>query len=295
MNAQIQHLQTRKAYPAFKQKCRSLDDYLNEKGNFHTVDYIGYSMPGHNENTFDWCGTWATKGCLNEDRHSGKGIFIKRYRRSCYRADCGTCWKKWLARLSNRCTTRLLHFEKESNLVSKHIVVSVPSWLHSRPIKELRKNVYRLLKKVNVKGGVMIFHAFRKDPVTESWYFSPHFHIIGFGWIVGIDVTDVYQKEGWIIKNLGVRKSVFATVIYQLSHCAIIEHKHTTTWFGVISYSKLKMKKIEEEHSKCPECGEDLVELEPCYPFDKPPDEDFEKFTHEKYFQPKMPYIIKQY
>jgi len=95
-----------KTYPAFKrsEKNHELDEFLNPKGNFHYVDYLGYTMPGFFEKVHEWCGEWKTKGCLNVEKHKNKKAYIRRYQRSCYRADCRTCCKKWLARLANRST-----------------------------------------------------------------------------------------------------------------------------------------------------------------------------------------------
>ena len=72
---------------------------------------------------------------------------------------------------------------------------------------ELIKKIYKILKEVKGDSGLVIFHPFRLNKKTDLWYYSPHFHIIGFGWIE--NTVEAYSKYGYIIKNLGKRKSLF--------------------------------------------------------------------------------------
>ena len=92
------------------------------------------------------------------------------------------------------------------------------------------------------------------------WYYSPHFHVLGFGWVE--NVVQTYNKYGYVIKNLGKRETIFGTIYYQLSHCGIKKHNHALTYFGECSYSKLIMEKEEEDSKKCPFCQENLIELD---------------------------------
>jgi len=152
-----------------------------------------------------------------------------------------------------------------------------------------------MLKKVGCYGGTMIFHAYRDKLIDDQkiWYYSPHFHVVGYGWIAGADKT--YQEHGWVIKNIGIRKSVFQTLFYQLSHCALQKGKHCLTWFGDLSYHN-SILKVEDEPilSLCPECHKELVELEFTGVGEPPPNEIFEGFVDVvSYFAPKIPYIRK--
>lgn len=134
----------------------------------------------------------------------------------------------------------------------------------------MKKEAYRILKKVGAIGGAMIFHPFRFNDLEQFWYYSPHFHILGFGWIDG--TQELYNKEGWIVKNKGLRNSVFGTFLYQLSHCGIKERTHSLVWFGDLSYSKLKMEK-EPETDICPLCRAKLRPLYYCGLLGAPPPE----------------------
>jgi len=218
-------------------------------------------------------------GCLNVKAHEnteahGKA-FVKTFQRSCYRADCETCFKKWLARESNKSTRRIEKYEKKSGKKAKHIIVSVPSWLYYKSKKELAKESYKILKDIGCIGGTIIFHPFRYKKELRQWYYSPHFHVIGFGWIE--KTTENYNKNGWIVKNKGVRESTFATIYYQLSHAGIKKQNHTLVWFGDLSYSKLKVEKEDVERNVCPYCHLKLRQVIPYGLFAiKPPDVEIE-------------------
>jgi len=231
---------------------------MHESSNWYTIQQDNWHLPATKDARED-CGKWFTKGCLNILAHkntdySGK-VFIKSFKKSCYRADCEVCFKKWMARNSNKATRRIEKYEKKSSKPAKHIIVSPPKWKHYTPIKELRKEAYKILKEIGAIGGSLIFHPFRYDKKFKLWYYSPHFHIIGFGWIDR--TTETFQKSGWVVKNKGVRNSIFATFYYQLSHAGIRRGNHTVTWFGDLSYSKLKVEK-EPNLNECPLCNAKL-------------------------------------
>ena len=95
----------------------------------------------------------------------------------------------------------------------------------------------------------------------KLWYIRPHFHLIGYGWIENVEA--LYAKYGYVVKNLGVRDSVFMTALYQLSHAGYREGQHTVSWIGCMSnnqYVKLDPEpEPEREDPVCPECGEVLM------------------------------------
>jgi len=229
----------------------------------------GWVLPGHGDAYFD-CGSKRYKGCLEVDLHNqavlddrdvvGK-IFVKLYRRSCGRMECPICYEKACGKAAYKVEHRLEAWSRGRPI---HVVVS-PSKndVYRLSFEDLRKKVYDVLKGVGVYGGSVIFHPFRKlneDDESEVqhgvWYVSPHFHVIGYGWVHGIKQN--YVKNGWVVKNVGVRKSVKATVMYQLSHCGVHEKKHSLTWFGRLSYNKLRVPRLEEEKELCPLCGSKL-------------------------------------
>jgi len=140
--------------------------------NWFAVNQDGWHLPAIDEPKED-CGKWKTKGCLDVKAHEncnhakehfGK-IFVRRFQKSCYRADCKICFKKWMARQSNKAKTRIEEYEKLSNKDVRHIILSVPRWDQYKTKKELAKMAYDILKEIGCKGGSIIFHPFRKRVV----------------------------------------------------------------------------------------------------------------------------------
>lgn len=164
----------------------------------------------------------------------------------------------------------------------EHIVASVPLRDYGLKFECLRNKVVKILAVRGVFGGALIFHAFRYN-VRRHWYWSPHFHVLGFvsdgyghcrhckrervdcrgcGFFEG-RTRRAFDKDGYIVKVLGKRKTVFGTAWYQLNHSTIrtnAKRPHACTWFGVCSYRKLKVK-VEKRKSLCPICGKELVKL----------------------------------
>ena len=133
----------------------------------------------------------------------------------------------------------------------------------------MRKEVYKILKNLNAKGGCLIPHPFRAykqkqlDGNFKSlWYPRIHFHVVGFGWLG--NTAENYRKSGWVVKNKGVRESNYGTIRYILSHAGIKKGFHTLTYFGDLSYSKLSMPKYENELNLCPYCSKKMVVVLPC-------------------------------
>jgi hypothetical protein len=217
------------------------------------------------------CGKIFAVGCLNVEAHQGMNLdgvdmtgkaVVKYVRNSCHRALCPICWVDWANREAKKAVRRLDAFVLKNHggkrLRPIHVVVSLPRFDYFLPFDKMREKSYGVLKHVNLLGGMMIYHPRRKKKSGE-WYYSPHFHVVGYGWIR--DVRHVYVYSGYVVRNLGVRRSVKATVFYQLSHCGISEDYHTVTWFGCLSYNKLRVPKIEDEPSVCPLCGQRLRKL----------------------------------
>jgi hypothetical protein len=227
-------------------------------------------LTGSGESYFN-CGTFFTVGCLNVEKHKNTNldgvnmdgkVLLRRRKVSCHRAICPTCWGDWANRESKRAVYRLNQYRirDSKNTYKKpiHVVVSVPFSDYDLSVQEMRRKAYRSLNRVHFLGGMMIYHPKRYNRF-KGWYFSPHFHVVGYGWLT--DVRKNYIYSGYIVKNVGIRKTVHGTLYYQLSHCGISKDVHTVTWFGRLSYSKLKIKYPVEEKEVCPLCGGQLRTL----------------------------------
>lgn len=235
------------------------DDVLGPK------NWYGFQLPGHGARRHD-CGDFFTVGCLEHG-------YIEKHVKSCMRADCPVCRQKWAGRLAGKAEHRMSQVYNQGP--AKHITISVPQkdyGLVETDYPALRRKVYAIAKRTGVTGACQVFHpARRRCPRCGSvpdmghttcfscgnlwfeWYFSPHFHLVGFGWIEGTGAE--YLDSGYVVVNIGRRKSVAGTVLYILSHCGVHLDYHVLTWFGILSYNKLKAVPEVREGSKCPTCG----------------------------------------
>ena len=288
-----------KAYVPCKTKYQDsiIEDYANNSANFKTVQYQGFRMPGSNaEPKYDTCGQWGYRVCQNVSCHPGGMEYAQRFQVSCFDAYCPTCKGAWAHRQSKTATKKLKKYQKKYKTPAKHLVWS-PDLTNkdflSMGIKNLRKACRRDLKSVGFKGGMIVLHMFRDKEVQgrKIWYVSPHFHVIGFGWIT---VTkEWHAKSNAVIKNLGVRDSIYNTVLYQLSHASIKKGVQTVTWVAALSYNKGESPK-ENNSVRCPYCNDCLAVLEPTVVF-KPPDTVWKDglFAPGSFFVPTKPYVFK--
>ncbi len=224
-----------------------------------------WALPGHGEAYLD-CGSWRKKGCLNVEAHTQQGIcedmigkaFVRIYKRSCVRAECPTCYESWAGKEAGKIQYRLQRAPKKRRPI--HLVVSPPTKdVCMLSFEALRRKSYVISKDSGFLGGSCIFHPFRENELTKTWYLSPHFHVLGYGWVV--KTKEGYNEHGWVVKNVGIRKTVSGTALYQLSHAGIHDKYHTVTWFGSLSYNKLHIPREIIEKEVCPICGQELREI----------------------------------
>lgn len=252
-------------------------------------------------------------GCLNVPGHaqvkldgldtSGK-VYIKAVRRNCGRFECPVCYETWVAKGAKRIEHRFTEYTEMRThawagfkLYPKHVTISIPPGSVTQielegDMSQYRAKVRKMLGRVGVHGGVLLYHPYRwrcwecgtnrkmgrKDcpkcgGVSFNKYFSPHFHVIGVGFMDYREVKRVHVETGWIIKNInGGARSVFRTAQYQLSHCARKPGGRAYTWFGTLSYIKFKAGKYRDEGEPCPICGAFLVPVRYVGPRDHPLD-----------------------
>ena len=243
---------------------------------------------------YDDCGKFGFKGCLNVGKHSqrinnlsveGKA-FVKGFKHSCDRSECPICFDKWAVKQAKRSVLRIKSY-KAGYRKTIHLTCSIPKTDYNLfddvyGYKKIRAKAYKLIKKSGFVGGNLVPHPFRKD--NSGWYYSPHFHAVGYGWIENSKA--IYEKTGYVIKNLRVRKSTVGTLYYQLNHAGVSLLKdkvtgkygyNTITWFGQLSYNKLKFTPEKEEPEKCPLCDEKLVRIV-FVGLDRPPPEEEKEF-----------------
>jgi len=229
-----------------------------------------WGLPGHGE-AKETCGIFFMKGCLNVEKHPNRMGYFEPATDRCYSPKCPTCWTNWCKREASRIEHRLEQWRGGGEDI--HFVVSVPPRLWHRQRSDLMSLAQKYARRVGLLGGSCIWHPFRKK--CGRWYLSPHFHIIGRGWIRGDEVKKVFEETGWFLKHVwhkdedapvvkGVPISVYGTAFYQLTHAGIwygSGRKHCVTWFGHLSYSKLRVRPRPSVPHGCPWCGSKLVRL----------------------------------
>jgi hypothetical protein len=229
---------------------------------------------------------------LDGHNHSGE-VYVRKFFHSCDKPTCSVCFKRgWCVREAGNIESRLKEASRRFGQI-EHIFLSVGASDHELPFDKLKVKAINALRRRGIHGGCIIFHAFRYADYQEhlekgvpfGWYFSPHFHILGFveggygrcrsckrSWLdcaacngfKGL-TRRCYEKDECIVDVLGKRKSVFGTAWYQLNHMSIRKGKertHTVTWFGTCSYRRLKLKKADRiRRDVCPICGSDLIRV----------------------------------
>ncbi len=89
-----------------------------------------------------------------------------------------------------------------------------------------------------VSGGALLFHPFRRierigkppdgTPAWQwarqgTWYWAPHYHYLGFGYLLGDVIRDA-RLDGWVIKGRPSRPvaDIFKTMLYISGHASVV-------------------------------------------------------------------------
>ena len=258
----------------------------------------GYDLVGHAPASKFNCGHFiGFKGCIRGDlhdftdlniiTHTGTGHIRKKHV-WCHNPSCRVCYfYGWVLRSAFNINKRLMTGIKMGLGDVEHIVCSIPKSDYGLVYSKLRSKVVKVLKSRGVHGGALVFHAFRyKDSV---WVFEPHFHVLGFVYgsvrkcrrcsfrlknrCCKLGCSGIYARcgslsklDGYVVKVLAERKSVLKTLFYQLSHASVrvgVKRFHPYTYFGTVSYRKLKVDKNKGKFvAKCCICGSPMVDLD---------------------------------
>lgn len=263
-------------------------------------DFGDFELVGHGKMTNERCGSFSRyEGCLRTELHnktifdkrgnlvdcSGK-VFLKAIFYSCDKLSCPICFKRgWATREARAIESRLEENGKYGKGFGRwglieHIIVAFPPKFYYLSLEDMRCKTIEALFVRGVIGGSLIFHGGRYNKRKE-WYWSPHFHCIGFirggygkcrgcpkcvrgcGGFVDRSYR-CHEKDGFIVKVKGKRKTVQGTASYQLDHATVKKNSnrfHVCTWFGVCSYRKMKVEVGEKKVHVCPICLHDLVRV----------------------------------
>ena len=170
-----------------------------------------FSLCGHGDPYHD-CQDLLYFGCKNEHGYfnEAKGkAYVKVVKRNCGRLECPKCLDKVTTNKARKIQKRLKAW-KVYRLTIKHIIVSPnPKETKYMDYPDIKTKAYKLMKQCGVLGGVLIVHPFRCNDFHRYEKPGLHFHIIGYGNVRGNKVKEMFEKEKWIIKNKGKRKSTF--------------------------------------------------------------------------------------
>lgn len=208
---------------------------------------------------------------------------------------------------------RLATLKRCTNI--RHITLSPPpgKYAPDTPIKKIDKDSIEFAKKAGMLGGYAIFHDARIKPkvheqlaqlntekretgtATDPYWnmvksdalgiggkdeyacWSPHFHIVGIGYLKRADQFE--QETRWIYKNpnwrgippipeydvekVKYRDQVANTLAYCLSHAPVIEGRHSLRQFGYLHPKHIK--RLGQEYAQlvhdnnCPVCQAAIV------------------------------------
>lgn len=262
-----------------------------------SFSFGNWQLVGHGEKTNEFCGKYfRTKGCLRTDLHAivtlgGKNfknkVYVKLVHHWCFKSSCPVCYRSgWATRAAGNIEARLKEASKRFGQV-EHVVCSIPPKNYNLSFEALCRKAKEILFARGVVGGCLIWHAFRFK-MGMGWYFSPHFHVLGFvlggygkcrrcgvspsvqacGGCGGFEdrTRKLNAVDGWIVRVLSKRLTVFGTAWYQLHHSSIDSSKkrfHVARWWGVCSYRKLKLTP-EKRVELCPVCKHELKWIKYC-------------------------------
>lgn len=215
----------------------------------------GWWLPGQGKPYLS-CGEFKSyEVCLSVDKHPDGLAQVKKVHSCCFRMSCPTCMEKAITRAADRVVHRLTAYAELYPECGDPIHVTIsPPQARAQKYDLVRRKAARLARAAGISAAVMIYHPWRENKRTKSWRFSPHFHLIGFGWVQNAGV--IYRRHGWVTKNIGVRKDVFKVVRYQLSHCGVHKTRHSITYIGGLSGRRFKAPPMPKKTSTCPVCGD---------------------------------------
>lgn len=205
---------------------------------------------------------------------------------TCGKPGCPVCWPTWATRATRRAAGRVQGYltATRTKYRPRHVTFSPPPGRYQEP----REVLEAFQKVVNVSGAralALVVHpyrfrggmkaraweearaaAFRGNPYEwalsrEAWadYLeaSPHLHALVYGYLLPSDEFE--HLTGWVYKNLGIRKSLEATIRYLLTHAWVRGNaKAIRYWRGMSTRNLGCTVKIEHVTKQCPVCHEDL-------------------------------------
>lgn len=211
---------------------------------------------------------------------------------SCGQPGCPRHWVTWARQAADRIGCRVDGFQKAAKYryPPRKIILSIDdedpilkTWRAREgdqgAVKKAREYFKKKAAAIGCTGGSLVVHLWRtNDNVPgyiqgqkkwdfvrsqgKNWRnfvkFSPHAHIIGYGYLKRPD------QDKFEYKNMGplaTREEIEAVSFYNLSHAPVGPGLTAVIYFGCCSYGKLKCEHKGTEHvdDLCPDCGALMV------------------------------------
>jgi len=259
------------------------------------VDDVGhenYVPVGRGVKSSNLCGSHRSFSvCSNVEGHKGKflnsvdctgKVIVRHNHMWCSKSSCPVCFiRGWSVSQARSIENRFIEGDRRGFGKVEHIMVSVA--IADRGLSEstMRKKCRDALKDRGVIGGCMIFHGYRIGKEHEALVWSPHYHCLGYiegGFdrcrkcihkrddcrsCIGFKGREVrgYAKDGYLVKVLPERETVFGTAYYLLNHATIrlgVKRFHSITWFGNCATRKFKSAEVKAK-ILCPICKDEMV------------------------------------
>lgn len=276
---------------------------------------VGWAFPGHGEAS-ESCGKVIYLGHKAGDGSS----HWRASKRRCGRFACPVCALEpggWAHREAGAVVHRIRGGLSVVRRLAVHWVISPPpksDFSSTSAYRRLRSRAYAIALEQGFRGGCAVFHAKRTGAARFNHGRSlgcrvgPHFHLIGDGWHTAPEPRPApcdhhgegkecfpcekarlaWEKanpgasEGWVVKNLGIRRSISGTAFYLLTHAAqatfgkdavLLAERLATegilptpdlrppevvTWFGSMAYNRLKVPPPEPSEIVCPVCEAEI-------------------------------------
>jgi len=179
-----------------------------------------------------------------------------------------------------RATVQRLVEDTEREISGPGVLVAQSNDFHKLFMRKYRRAVDEIVEMLGITGAIEIPHNIRLRSSKESdkadrsrdvnryravldcdgWEekvkFSPHSHLITDGGFIPMTSDELYEKTGWIYRNLGEVTNAEGLVYYLMSHAPCIEGIQNDRRLGTLHPSRLAhMGTIKIEiYPKCPEC-----------------------------------------
>jgi hypothetical protein len=215
------------------------------------ADLLEWQFPGRGLDPKETDGEWASIA----HSHAGER-HVQHFRILCGRSKCTyrvpdpadedqqqACWRVWYRRAAGDAAERIswarvATMRPEERVV--HLTLSPrPTYTDDGPVwtrhltltgyRELRAEAHALLHAAGLRGWVLIPHHLRVSRGRWSRAHCPvpgfHLHVLAHGYVRRTPANGWGELDprfdGWFLRNLRVRRSVYATLEYILSHCGL--------------------------------------------------------------------------